>query len=110
MFEEPVGLPPPRVFDHQISLKDRIPPISVRPYHYQKYEIEKIVQDLLKNGVIRPSQSPFFSPMLLVKKAYSSWRMCIDHCALNQETIKSKFPIPIIDEFLDELCGTKVYF
>ncbi|XP_042988692.1 uncharacterized protein LOC122316222 [Carya illinoinensis] len=72
VFEEPIGLPPNRACDHQIVLKEGTTPVSVRPYryaHYQKTEIEKIVQDLLSNGVIRPSQIPFSSPVLLVKKA-----------------------------------------
>ncbi|KAF5462079.1 hypothetical protein F2P56_018118 [Juglans regia] len=75
VFAEPVGLPPKREFDHSINLKDGASPVIVRPYrypHYQKSEIEQIVHELLQTGVVRPSQSPFSSPVLLVKKADAS--------------------------------------
>ncbi|KAF5459088.1 hypothetical protein F2P56_023075 [Juglans regia] len=112
VFNELQGLPPPRNHDHRIILKEGTQPITNRPYrypYYQKTEIENIVAELLKSGVIRPSSSPFSSPVLLVRKADGSWRLCVDYRALNRETVKAKFPIPVIDELLDELFGTVIF-
>lgn len=101
-------MPPPRpLFDHKIPLKDQTVPINIRPYRYslaQKDIIEQLTQELLDQGVIRDSNSPFVAPIVLVKKKDGGHRMCVGFRALNKSTVKDKLPIPII-ELLDELSG-----
>jgi hypothetical protein len=108
LLEEPEGIPPSRDCDHKIPLKEGHSSVNVRPYRYahcQKNEVERQVTEMLNTGLIRPSTSPFSSPILLVKKKDGSWRFCTDYRALNAVTIKDRFPIPTVDDMLDELHG-----
>lgn len=113
VFQDPITLPPVRPgFDLQIPLKEGTNPINVRPYRYpilQKSVIEEMVEVLIEQGVIRPSNSPFAAPVVLEKKKDGRWRMCIDYRSINKATLKDKFLILIIKELLDELKGTKFF-
>ncbi|TYK26552.1 Retrotransposable element Tf2 [Cucumis melo var. makuwa] len=111
IFEMPKRLPQKRVVDHRILIVDGQKPINVHPYKYgyiQKEEIEKLVSEMIQAGIIRSSRRPYSSPVLLVKKRDGGWRFCVDYCKLNQVTIVDTFPIPVIEELLDELHGAKI--
>ncbi|KAM1270519.1 hypothetical protein ACFX2J_031430 [Malus domestica] len=105
LFLAPTNLPPKRPVDHRIPLTPGTAPVNVRPYRSGrvKNEIDSIIQEMLDARIVRSSNSPFSSPVLLVKKKDSTWRLCIDFRALNAATVKDRYPIPVIDELLDEL-------
>lgn len=110
IFAVPSELPPRRSCDHSIPLVPGAALVALRQYRYKpalKTEIEKQVSEMLSNGFIQPSRSAFSSPVLLVRKKDGSWRFCVDYRMLNAITVKSKFPIPVVDELLDELAGAK---
>jgi len=112
VFKEPEGLPPIRTHDHTIPMKEGAQAINLRPYRYsgvQKDILEKMVDEMLESGIIQQSNNPFTSPVVLVKKKDGSWKLCVDYKALNQLTIKEKFPIPLVEELLEELEGATIF-
>jgi hypothetical protein len=111
-FAMPTKLPPHRPFDHRIELMPGVQPVNLKPYRYspqQKDEIERQLKEMIAQGIIKPSQSPFASPVLLVKKKDGSWRFCVDYRRLNAVTVKDRYPMPVVDELLDELAGAQFF-
>ena len=91
MFETPKGLPHIRDHDHAIHLILGSVPPNIRPYKYryvQMRRIEHMIVDMLEVGIIKPSQSSFSAPVVLVHKKDGSRRMCPDYRELNKLTIK----------------------
>ena len=72
-------------------------------------EIKRQIQELLQKGHIRPSSSPCGSPIVLVQKKDGTWRLRIDYRVLNKITVRNRYPIPWIDNLLDQLKGA-IYF
>lgn len=106
--QEPSSLPSWRPINYHILLNSGTKPINVHPYrylHFQKSEIEWLTKEMLKQGLIQHSVSPFSSLVLLVRKKDGTWRFYVDYHALNSATVRDRFPIPTMDELLDELDG-----
>ena len=108
----PKGRPPKRDIVHEIRTEEGAKPPSRPPYRLgpaEQDEMEEQVKDLLAQGFIRPSASPYGAPILFVPKKDGRWRMCIDYRALNKQTVRDQFPLPRIDSLLERLGQAKVF-
>ncbi|KAA8915534.1 hypothetical protein TRICI_002318 [Trichomonascus ciferrii] len=96
--------------EHAIDLEPGKRPPSRRAYRMsfaQQQELDRQIKELLERGFIRNSMSPYSAPVLFAKKKDGSMRLCIDYRALNEQTIKNKFPLPLMEDLLDMLHGAK---
>jgi len=105
-------LPSHRPYDHQIPLEPGTMPLFGTIYSMSPAELEalrKYIEDNLRKGFIRHSQSPCGAPILLVKKPDGTLCLCIDYRALNKITTKNRYPLPLIDELLDQISHAKFF-
>ena len=104
------GRPPRREVEFEIKLEEGAVPPNKPPYRLSPKEHEELqaqIDDLLAQGHIRPSQSPYRAPVLFVPKKDGRWCMCVDYRALNKQTIRDRYPLPRIDDLLDRLGKAK---
>ena len=112
MFKEPKGLSPKRGIQHEIQLQQDCPFPNIGMYRMsvmENDEIKKQIQEFLNKGVIVPSSFPCGSPIVLVPKKDGTWRMCVDFKTLNKITVKNHYPLPRIDDLLDQLKDAKYF-
>ncbi|UYV66441.1 hypothetical protein LAZ67_4001687 [Cordylochernes scorpioides] len=96
---------------HQIHTEDA-KPIKHKPYRVSAKErtiIKDQIDEMLEEGIIRPSSSPWSFPVILVKKRDGKYRFCVDYRKLNEVTVKDVYPIPRIDDVMDSLQGSKYF-
>ena len=105
-------LPPHRPYDLSIDLEEGKTPPFGPLYSLSKTELDALsawLEENLSKGFIRASQSPAGAPILFVKKKDGSLRLCVDYRALNNITIKNRYPLPLIPETLDRLNGARCF-
>jgi hypothetical protein len=106
------GIPSERDAAFEIKLISGTHPIHKAPYRMapkEQVELKQKLDDLLAKGFIRPSRSPWAFPVLFVEKKDKSNRLCVDYRALNQVSIKNKYPLPRIDVIFEQLRGAQVF-
>ncbi|GBG59009.1 hypothetical protein CBR_g24357 [Chara braunii] len=106
------GIPPMRDVEHSIQL---VPDYHVHhqaPYRLsipEATELKRQLKELLRLGFIKPSNSPWGAPLLFVRKADGTLRLCIDYRGLNRYTVKNSYPMPRSDELFDCLAGNRFF-
>ena len=106
----PLDRSPERKAVHEIPLHPDSPPQFRGIFRLSQVELQELrkqLSQLLKDGKISPSTSPYGAPVLFAKKKDGGLRMCIDYRALNSQTIKNRYALPRIDDLFDQLYGAK---
>ena len=108
----PIGLPPKRAVEHRIDLEPGSKPPFRATHRMSPMELQEVARQLdeyLQKGHIQPSSSPYGAPILLVRTKTGDLRLCVDYRALNNQTVKDRYPLPRIEEMLDQLRGARVF-
>ncbi|CAM6124952.1 unnamed protein product [Calypogeia fissa] len=108
----PKGLPPRREVDHQIKLEPGSAPQAKAPYRLNLNErmmLKDALEELINQGFIRPSKSPYVAPALFVSKKDETLRLCAAYRALNKQTVKNRYPLPHMDDLFDCLSGAQKF-
>jgi hypothetical protein len=106
--ELPKDLPPRRRVDHAIEVMPKVEPPTKAPYRMSHEELKELkvqLEELLTKGYT----SPYGAPVFFVHKNDGTLRMCVDYRALNNVTVKNRYPLPRIDDLFDRLSGAKVF-
>ena len=101
------------VLEHKVTLKTDSQPFRSAPYRSNpriREEISKQVKDMSKKGIIRPSCSPYASPVVMVRKSDDTWRFCVDYRMLNLYTVPDSHPISRVDDSLESLGSSKATY
>jgi hypothetical protein len=112
IFSSLIGVPKHCQFKHPIDLTPGAPLPNGPVYHCSLMENDEIkhqIQEFLQKEKIKPISSPCGSLILLVQKKDGTWQLCIDYRALNKITVRNRYPIPKIDELIDQLKGVMFF-
>jgi len=105
VFQYKSRLPPSQEIEFIIDLVPSTRLIPQLPYRMAPSEMRELreqIQQLLGQGFIRLSTSPWGAPVFFVKKRYGSLHLCVDYRELNKVTIRNKYPLPRIDDLFDQ--------
>jgi hypothetical protein len=106
------GMPPDRDIEFVIKLKPGTTPIYKTPYRMATSELAELkehIKELLEKEFIRPRSSPWGAPVIFVPRKDGTQRLCVDYHALNEVTVKNKYPLARIDDLFNQLCGACVF-
>jgi hypothetical protein len=110
--EELPGMSPDQDIEIVIELKPGTAPIYKTPFRMTTPELAELkehIKELLEKGFFCPSSSPWVAPMIFVPKKDDTQRLCVDYHALNEVTVKNKYPLPRIDDLFDQLRDVCVF-
>ena len=105
-------LPGHTAYDHEINLKPGFSEMKTQVYPLnpaQKVELDKFITENESKGYIRPSKSPMASPFFFVAKKDGSWRPCQDYRTLNENTVKDRYPLPLISDLMDKFKNATIF-